>query len=76
MSNINVTRAWKDEEYRMSLSESERALLPENPAGLVELSDADLLAAQGGATAITTITTSSLPCASVIVTVTYFLCRD
>ncbi|MCI0388644.1 MAG: mersacidin/lichenicidin family type 2 lantibiotic [Acidobacteria bacterium] len=42
MSRNNIIRAWKDEEYRSSLSEAERALLPENPAGLIELSDADL----------------------------------
>jgi mersacidin/lichenicidin family type 2 lantibiotic len=46
----NLVRAWKDEEYRLSLSEAERALLPENPAGSLELSDAemDLVAGGGG----------------------------
>mgnify|MGYP001796890619 CR=1 FL=1 len=39
MSNIDIIRAWKDEEYRNSLSEAERSQLPENPAGLVELPD-------------------------------------
>jgi mersacidin/lichenicidin family type 2 lantibiotic len=50
MSQEMVVRAWKDEEYRLSLSEAERALLPENPAGSFELSDAelDLVAAAGG----------------------------
>lgn len=47
MSRVDVIRAWKDSEYRGSLSESELALLPENPAGMVELSDADLLMAGG-----------------------------
>ncbi|MDY6876288.1 MAG: mersacidin/lichenicidin family type 2 lantibiotic [Chloroflexota bacterium] len=42
MSNLDIVRAWKDPEYRLNLSEAERALLPENPAGLIELSDADL----------------------------------
>jgi mersacidin/lichenicidin family type 2 lantibiotic len=42
MSGKNIIRAWKDEAYRMSLSEAERAMLPENPAGIVELSDAQL----------------------------------
>jgi mersacidin/lichenicidin family type 2 lantibiotic len=37
-----IIRAWTDEEYRLSLSEEERALLPDNPAGLPELSDPDL----------------------------------
>ena len=39
---MDTIRAWKDEEYRLSLSEEQQALLPENPAGLMELSDADL----------------------------------
>jgi mersacidin/lichenicidin family type 2 lantibiotic len=43
-----LVRAWKDEEFRLSLSEAERALLPENPAGSLELSDADLDAVVGG----------------------------
>ena len=34
-----ATKAWKDEDFRMSLTESERAKLPENPAGIVELTD-------------------------------------
>ena len=44
--NIDVIRAWKDEEYRLGLSEVE---LPENPAGLVELADADLEEVAGAA---------------------------
>jgi mersacidin/lichenicidin family type 2 lantibiotic len=48
MSHLDIIRAWKDEEYRLSLNEAERALLPENPAGLIELTDADLDATTGG----------------------------
>jgi len=48
MNKIDVIRAWKDEQYRMSLSEAERASLPQNPAGVVELSDADLEGVAGG----------------------------
>ena len=47
MSDSDVIRAWKDLEYRESLSERERALLPESPVGMVELSDTDLLRAGG-----------------------------
>ncbi len=47
MAKLDIIRAWKDAAYRNSLSESERALLPDNPAGLIELSDADLIAAGG-----------------------------
>lgn len=48
MSNIDIIRAWKDEEYRNSLSEEQRSQLPENPAGMIELSDEDSEALVGG----------------------------
>ena len=48
MTANRTIRAWKDEEYRLSLSEAERALLPANPAGIVELTEDDLGAAAGG----------------------------
>ena len=48
MLNKNIIRAWKDEDYRLSLSEAERALLPEHPAGLIELSDAEMDGVGGG----------------------------
>ncbi len=49
-SKVDVVRAWKDEAYRASLSEDERSLLPENPAGMVELSDQELEGIAGGKT--------------------------
>jgi mersacidin/lichenicidin family type 2 lantibiotic len=48
MSHLDIIRAWKDETYRQSLSEAEHALLPDNPAGLIELPDASLTAIVGG----------------------------
>ena len=48
MSTLDIIRAWKDEEYRLSLDETERTLLPAHPAGLVELTDADLGLVAGG----------------------------
>ena len=48
MSPLKIIRAWKDEEFRLSLSEAERALLPANPAGTVELTEAELAGASGG----------------------------
>ncbi|MGB7439552.1 MAG: mersacidin/lichenicidin family type 2 lantibiotic [Coleofasciculaceae cyanobacterium] len=50
MSNIDIIRAWKDEEYRNSLSEEERAQIPNNPAGLIDLTDAETEAITGGVT--------------------------
>ena len=38
----DIIRAWKDEEYRLSLSDAERALLPDHPSGLITLTDAEL----------------------------------
>ena len=48
MSNQDIIRAWKDEDYRLSLSEAERALLPEHPAGLIELAGAEMDGVEGG----------------------------
>ncbi len=48
MSIAEIIRAWRDEEYRYSLSDVQRALLPESPVGIVELSDEDLDIVAGG----------------------------
>ncbi len=48
MSHENIIRAWKDEDFRNSLSEKERTLLPEHPVGLAELTDAELGGVAGG----------------------------
>lgn len=45
--NIDIIRAWKDAEYRESLSEDELARLPQKPVGEVELTDEDLLNVSG-----------------------------
>jgi mersacidin/lichenicidin family type 2 lantibiotic len=61
--NINqIIRAWKDENYRLSLTAAERAMLPENPAGALELSDAQLGAVSGAGPTL-------------VCTATYFLCK-
>lgn len=39
---FDITRAWKDEEYRQSLSREQWAQLIESPAGEAELSEAEL----------------------------------
>ncbi len=44
---IDIVRAWKDEEYRSSLSSEEQGMLPANPAGSLELSDAELESVHG-----------------------------
>ena len=50
MSRIDVIRAWKDEQYRLGLTEEQRRQLPAHPAGLIELSDDELEPAAGGET--------------------------
>jgi mersacidin/lichenicidin family type 2 lantibiotic len=47
ISGKDVIRAWKDAEYRESLSAEERAALPNHPAGLVDLSEAELELVRG-----------------------------
>lgn len=39
MSIDEIIRAWKDPRYRESLSSKEQELLPENPAGFMELTE-------------------------------------
>lgn len=45
---LDIVRAWKDEAYRRSLSEEQLHMLPANPAGETELSDAELSSICGG----------------------------
>ncbi|MBO3462203.1 mersacidin/lichenicidin family type 2 lantibiotic [Aetokthonos hydrillicola Thurmond2011] len=48
MSHDKIIRAWKDENYRQSLTEDERSQLPANPVGMLELTDSQLRNAIGG----------------------------
>ncbi len=48
MSTQDIIRAWKDADYNASLSDAQRAALPDNPAGPSELTDADLAETAGG----------------------------
>jgi len=66
---INQTiRAWKDEDYRLTLDPNAQASLQESPAGSIELADTDLGAPSGGSVAITQggICATSLPCFTVV----------
>lgn len=42
MSKVDIIRAWKDAEYRQGMSAKDLALLPEHPAGAIELTDEEL----------------------------------
>jgi mersacidin/lichenicidin family type 2 lantibiotic len=48
MSFSTIINAWKDSNYRQNLDEEMRALLPEHPAGLLELTDEELALVAGG----------------------------
>jgi mersacidin/lichenicidin family type 2 lantibiotic len=45
---FDITRAWKDEAYRQTLTTEELNLLPANPAGELELTDTELDTVSGG----------------------------
>ncbi len=45
-----IVRAWKDHNYRQTLSESEQLVLPTHPSGMIELKEADLGVVTGAAT--------------------------
>ena len=62
---IDVVRAWRDEEYRDSLSAEERAGLPESPAGLATISDETLRSITGGC-CITNYQCSKAVCSCVV----------
>ena len=48
LTSEEIVRAWKDEEFRNSLTEEQLASLPASPAQMGELSDEELEAVAGG----------------------------
>ena len=42
MPAMEIVRAWKDEEYRDTLTAEERAQLPEHPSGVIEFGQPQL----------------------------------
>jgi mersacidin/lichenicidin family type 2 lantibiotic len=52
MTTDQIVRSWKNEDYRLSLSLDEQALLPEDPAGMIELADEELLGIAGGSNSL------------------------
>ena len=46
--NIDVARAWRDEDYYLSLTNEERASLGLHPSGAVALQDETLASITGG----------------------------
>ena len=62
MRKRDVIRAWIDPEYRSTLTNEELAALPAHPAGLIELSDAELASAAGLDSLDTVAITVNSPC--------------
>jgi mersacidin/lichenicidin family type 2 lantibiotic len=48
MNDPKTIQAWKDADFWAQMSNEERALIPANPAGLVELTDEALEEIVGG----------------------------
>ena len=42
MPTMEIVKAWKDEEYRATLTAEQRAQLPEHPSGIIELEQPEL----------------------------------
>jgi mersacidin/lichenicidin family type 2 lantibiotic len=67
MNTDEIVKSWKDEDYMNALSAAEQALLPENPVGLMELSDEDLLGINGGSAPMSVVVASAVSIAVTIV---------
>lgn len=74
MRNIDVVRAWKDEEYRLSLTSDELASLPASPVGMVELHDQELTGVTGGYSIPSPSGTTGFWCWLGSLTLTIFVC--
>ncbi|HWN43880.1 MAG TPA: mersacidin/lichenicidin family type 2 lantibiotic [Thermoanaerobaculia bacterium] len=48
MKKKQILEAWRNEEYYLSLSEEERAGIPEHPSGLLDIEDDVLRTIAGG----------------------------
>lgn len=42
-----IVKAWRDDDYRLTLSDAEMAVMPQLPVGVAELSDVDLEVVSG-----------------------------
>jgi mersacidin/lichenicidin family type 2 lantibiotic len=62
MKKIDLGRAFRDEDYYLSLSEAERASLPVHPAALIEVREDELRAVAGATTEACTTSGWCSPC--------------
>jgi mersacidin/lichenicidin family type 2 lantibiotic len=79
MTTNEIVRSWKDEDYRSSLNGEKLALIPNSPAGLMELTDEELLGVDGADTVVICVATIYATAAITVLTalsvVSYFHCR-
>ena len=66
MSDIDIIRAWKDEDYFNSLSEEMRSQLLENPAGIIELADTEMARVAGGLSEPNSLCVDACPSTSLV----------
>lgn len=59
---IDIVRAWKDAEYRKTLTPEQLATLPPSPAGSPELTEDELKSIAGGLDSATTRSSGSNCC--------------
>ena len=62
MKKIDLARAFRDEDYYLSLSAAERASLPAHPAAMIEVSEDELRAVAGATTEACTVSGWCSPC--------------
>ena len=61
MKKKQILEAWRNEEYYLSLSEEERARIPEHPSGLLDIEDDVLKSITGGCGGITSAVCTPCP---------------
>ncbi len=52
MTANEIVRSWKDEDYQSVYQGEAMTFMPSNPAGLIDLTDEELLGIDGGTTTI------------------------
>ncbi|MCI0392489.1 MAG: mersacidin/lichenicidin family type 2 lantibiotic [Acidobacteria bacterium] len=52
MTASEIVHSWKDEDYQSRYQGAEMAFMPGNPAGLIELTDDELLGVDGAITPV------------------------
>lgn len=62
MKNEKIIQAWKNEDYRHTLSATEQSALPNHPAGDIELKDAALDTVSGAVTFLILCASFDLDC--------------